>query len=157
VVSAGKAVDLLARSQPPALQTDVPERPATNLGDKVKDRASWEALRGEYVVQATTGPAVGNVARKNDFAGLKIELRHCTCGDAYVLMLAAVRLSRSVCQDLRPEEALAVSGGLHDCRLLTPSPQMAKSAWFSWRLAEDAREKPSVSFMAKPRPRPRSV
>jgi hypothetical protein len=128
-----------------------------NLGDKIKDRASWEALRGEYVVQATTGPAVGNVARKNDYAELKIELRLCTCGDAFVLMLAAVRLSRSGCQDLHPEEALAVSGGLHNCRLLSPRPQMAKTAWFSWRLAEDARKNTSVSFIAKPRPRPRSV
>ncbi len=72
---------------------------AAYRGDKITRKVWAQILQGQYVAQAYAAPGVRDVARENDHATLKVDVRLYTYGGA--LLLAAARLYQGQTTNMR--------------------------------------------------------
>jgi hypothetical protein len=72
---------------------------AAYRGDKITRKVWAEILQGEYVAQAFAAPGVRDIARENDRAELKVDIRLYTYGGA--LLLAAARIYQGQTTNMR--------------------------------------------------------
>jgi len=72
---------------------------AAYRGDKITRKVWAEILQGQYVAQAYAAPGVRDIARENDRAALKVDVRLYTYGGA--LLLAAARLYQGQTTNMR--------------------------------------------------------